>query len=497
MGRRLARWLSSQGETPTIRSTHISVLAFTSDRVFKAKLPVRFAFCDLSTVERRWKNARCELEMNRRFAPDVYLDIAELPGPGPSEPVVVMRRMPDAARLGTLVDQHRDLHPCIDAVAARVGEAHLASRHNPEIDAASNATAVADLWRQAFEQTRSYVGSALDPDDAARVELLARRYLAGRRPLFDQRVRAGRAVDGHGDLLADDIFCLADGPRILDCLEFDERLRYGDGLADVAFLAMDLERRGRPDLGRRFLDRYAEVTGDSWPSSLEDHWVAYRAHVRAKVACLRHDEGDALAASHARLDLDLARRRLEHGRVRLVLVGGLPGTGKTTLALAIARAEGWTAMRSDVIRKELAGMAAESSAQAPYERGLYTPEVTERTYAEMLSRAEQSLGKGESVLLDASWSGARLRRTAAGIAARTASDLVQLECTASHALAEDRIARRAGDASDADAAIARRMAARFDPWPDAFVVDTAENIDDELALALARCKDAETPARDA
>ena len=105
----------------------------------------------------------------------------------------------------------------------------------------------------------------------------------------------GRVVDGHGDLLADDIFCLDDGPRVLDCLEFDDRLRWLDGLDDAAFLAMDLERLGAPDLAARFLDWYAEFAGDPAPASLRHHYVAYRAFVRAKVACLRYDQGDESA----------------------------------------------------------------------------------------------------------------------------------------------------------------------------------------------------------
>src|SRR5205823_6674852 len=111
------------------------------------------------------------------------------------------------------------------------------------------------------------------------IDRLAARYLAGRAALFDERIAAGKAVDGHGDLLADDVFCLGDGPRLLDCLEFDDALRYGDGLADAAFLAMDLARLDRPDLARAFLAAYATAADDDWPSSLADHHVAYRAQV--------------------------------------------------------------------------------------------------------------------------------------------------------------------------------------------------------------------------
>ena len=161
-------------------------------------------------------------------------------------------------------------------------------------------------------------------------------FLDGREALFDSRVSGG-VVDGHGDLLADDIFCLPDGPRMLDCIEFDDRLRYLDGLDDVAFLAMDLEYLGAADLGARLLHWYAEFAGDPAPASLRHHFVAYRAFVRAKVACMRH----AARRRGGR------RGRRASGRYRpsatcggagcsLVLVGGSPATGKSSLAGAVA-----------------------------------------------------------------------------------------------------------------------------------------------------------------
>ena len=127
----------------------------------------------------------------------------------------------------------------------------------------------------------------------------ARRYLDGRGQLFAARIAHEKVRDGHGDLLADDIFCLDDGPRILDCIEFDDRLRYGDVLADVAFLAMDLERVGAADLGVRFLAWYREFAAENYPETLAQHYIAYRAHVRAKVACLRAGQGDAAASDQA------------------------------------------------------------------------------------------------------------------------------------------------------------------------------------------------------
>ena len=135
-----------------------------------------------------------------------------------------------------------------------------------------------------------------------------REFLAGREQLFAQRISQGRIVDGHGDLICDDIFCLDDGPRILDCLDFDDRLRYVDGLDDICFLAMDLERLGASDLAGLLVRMYADFAGDPAPPALRHHYIAYRAFVRVKVDCLRHTQGDASAAGEARTHADIAAR---------------------------------------------------------------------------------------------------------------------------------------------------------------------------------------------
>jgi len=320
------------------------------------------------------------------------------------------------------------------------------------------------------------------------VEELVRRYLSGREALFTQRIAAGRVRDGHGDLQAEDIFCLDDGPRILDCIEFDDGLRHGDVLSDVAFLAMDLERLGAPAAGESFLARYREFAGETYPASLAAHYIAYRAHVRGKVACLRHAQGDPEAAAVAEDLLALTGRHLEAGRVVMVLVGGLPGTGKSTLAAALAGHRGWSVLRSDQVRKELAGLGPDESAPAAFGQGLYRPEITAEVYRTLLDRAATALELGEPVILDASWSDGRWRQAAAEVAGRTASDLVELRCEAPPAAAADRIARRreqGGDPSDATAEVAAVMAARADPWPSAVTVDTTGDPLRSLGQALA------------
>ncbi len=173
-------------------------------------------------------------------------------------------------------------------------------------------------------------------------------------------------VDGHGDLLAEDIFCLDDGPRVLDCLEFDDRLRYVDGLDDAAFLAMDLEQLGTPEAAAFFLAEYSEYSGDPTPASLRHHYVAYRAFVRAKVSLIQARQGAPGTETAARRLITAALRHLRASAVGLTLVGGLPGSGKSTLSGALADRLGVTLLSSDRLRKELAGIPAEQPAAARY-----------------------------------------------------------------------------------------------------------------------------------
>jgi predicted kinase len=306
--------------------------------------------------------------------------------------------------------------------------------------------------------------------------------------LLERRIEEGWARDGHGDLLADDIFCLDEGPQVLDCLEFDERLRVGDVLADVAFLAMDLERLGRGDLGWMFLERHRQLLGDHWPVSLAHHHIAYRAQVRAKVACLRAQQGDATAVHEATNLLGLAVRHLEAGRIRLVVIGGSPGTGKSTLAANLGARLGAVVLRSDEVRKELAGLPTSAHAPAALDSGIYGTPCSAATYETLIDRGRELLGLGESVVIDASWQEPSWRAAARAVASRASADLTELRCTAPLDLALERVGRRAAegsDPSDADERVTASIAARFAPWPESVEVDTGGTLAESAAQALA------------
>lgn len=456
-----------------IIDTHVSTVALVDGYAFKRKRPVRTEFLDFSTAEARAEACRREVELNRRLAPDVYLGVADLVLDGDVlEQIVVMRRLADDRRLSAILDDD-DVHDQLRRLVVLLADFHSRARRGPEIDEASGRDAMVQLWAESVEQVREVGRGTIDPEELDEVASLAPEYLAGRQDLFDRRLAAGRACDGHGDLQAEDVFCLDDGPRVLDCLEFADRFRFVDVLADVSFLAMDLERLDHPELARELLDTYRDLTGDDWPASLEHHHVAYHAHVRAKVACIRLQQGDDGARGLAVQLHALARRHLEAGRVHLVVVGGAPGTGKSTLATALAERIDGVVLSSDRVRDEVEPRSGGTNDVVG--AGRYSDGRIDHVYDELLARAEPLLAHGERVVIDASWLDPAKRRRVRALAERTSSHLTELRCTCPPEVAERRIAERArqgDDASEVTVELARTIAASAPPWPEAHEVDT-------------------------
>lgn len=476
--------------------THVSWLFFTPELVFKVKKPVRTGFLDFSYPPSRARACADEVRLNRRLAPDVYQGVARLMLPnGDEETMVVMRRLPQDRCLSRLVGTD---DPALRAELTRLVDVlqrfHAGADRSGQIDAAGHAGWVRHLWEHNLAEMSPFRGTILDGPALDDVETRALGYVHGREVLFESRIRSRRICDGHGDLLADDVYLMPDGPRVLDCLEFDPKLRWGDVLADVAFLAMDLERLGRPDLAAAFLDAYREVTGDDWPPSLVHHWVAYRALVRAKVAALRAAQGDPMGGPMATELLQMSLRHLREATVRVVLVGGAPGVGKSTIAAALSEATGALLIRSDELRKELLGLPPSEHIRAPFGRGPYRRALTDRVYGELIARAVHAVALGRSVILDATWAREQHRELAAEAAARASFVLVPLHCTTTDALAAARLEARAvdgADASDATADIARRI--EIEPWPAATMVDTGGTVAETVARAARVVEGATAP----
>ncbi|HSA52588.1 MAG TPA: AAA family ATPase [Yinghuangia sp.] len=480
---------ADQQETPEpwagCSETHVAVVYFAGDRAVKLKKPVALGFLDFTTREARRDACRSEVDLNRRFAPDVYLGVGDVRDESGAvvDHLVLMRRMPVRRRLSDLVRAREPVEDALRDVARMLAVWHAKAPRGPQIDRHGTRDSLRGRWTDSITQVRALPPPITDRASEAvdEIERLTLDYLGGREELFAGRIRDGRIVDGHGDLIADDIFCLDDGPRVLDCLEFDDALRRLDGLDDAAFLAMDLERLGAPVLAEEFLCRYVEFSGDPAPTSLWHHYVAYRAFVRAKVALMRSAQGDHRSAPLAHEYCDLALRHLRAGAVRLVLVGGLPGTGKTTVAGGIADSLGTTLLSTDRLRKENAGLGPEETADS----SMYAPERVAANYDALLARARALLDRGESVVLDATWGAAEARSEAVRLAHETGAALTQIQCTAPETVAARRLASRRGGWSDADVSVAQALARGFAAWQDAAVLDTEAPADECLTRALA------------
>ncbi len=262
----------------TVRETHTGIVFLVGDRAFKAKKAIVTDFLDFSTPERRERACEHEVDLNRRLAPDSYLGVGHFaaPGGGPAEPVILMRRYSDDARLASLVKNSEPVHHHICVIAEKLARFHDGATRGRAIDAEGEAGAISTRWQQNLRELERQSAGIVPRESIAEAARLGDRYIAGRGTLFARRITEGRIVDGHADLLADDIFCTPDGPEILDCLEFDDRLRYVDGIDDIAFLAMDLEFLGRRDLGDLLLEEYSRRARDLAPRSLKDFYIAYR-----------------------------------------------------------------------------------------------------------------------------------------------------------------------------------------------------------------------------
>jgi uncharacterized protein len=484
-----------------VHETHTGVVVLAGGRAYKAKKPVLTDFLDFRTPEQRERACLREVELNSRLSPNSYVGIAHLTDPtgGPSEPVVVMRRYHDDDRLASMVARGPDesVHVVLDTIAAVLARFHDNAERSQVINAHGKVGAVDRRFRENLSELNHYASTSLSGaffGSLSRIQRLAGDFTLGRASLFQRRIEEGCTVDGHGDLLADDIFCVDGEPALLDCLEFDDKLRYVDRIDDAAFLAMDLEFLGRKDLGDYFLQRYAVHSGDTAPSSLQNFYIAYRAVVRAKVDCVRLSQGKFEAAQDVARHLAIAIPHLENGSVRLALIGGNPGTGKSTVARALAEKVGAQLISTDDVRRQLRKSGIISGDPGVLNAGLYCPKNVRTVYEVALHRARAILGNGQSVILDGTWRNPQSRAHAHRIATETFSALVELRCLAGENMAADRITARPSGNSDVTPEIAAALAGQQGGWDTAYAVDTSRSLEHSVGAAYdAWCRTTHAP----
>lgn len=493
------------------RDTHISAVFLTGKWVYKLKKPVDFGFLDFTTLEKRLQCCHQEVVLNGRLSSGVYQSVVpvcldasgrlRLGGGGPMvEASVKMRQLPKAANLQTLLVQvarEGEVPETLSRKGTELGrllaDFYGSSARSAAIDHFGHPELVSRNVEENFEQIEPFVARMLPPERHELIRQVSRAFLQNRRPLFERRIREGRIHDGHGDLRPDHIYLL-DPIQVIDCIEFNDRFRYGDAASDLSFLHMELERSGHGALSRTILDAYVDRARDFDLYSLIDFYAAYRAIVKVKVACLRwaelEDADHALSVQREAVEyLELAYRfALQFSRPTLYVCCGLPASGKSYLARTLADALDLVLIQSDRLRKEREGIAAEKPVIVSYNEGLYRLERRQYVYAAMLAAAQDELRRGRSVILDASFSRRRWREDARQLATDCDTNLIVLECACDADGIRERLRQRDLSAGVSDARLrhlpemmeAFEPVREFDP-SEHLVVDTCQPFEHSLA----------------
>jgi aminoglycoside phosphotransferase family enzyme/predicted kinase len=501
-------------ESVELRQTHISVLALAGPLVYKIKKPVDFGFCDFTTLEKRLFYCKEEIRLNRRLAPDVYRRVAPivrlrnggfaLDGHGETlEYAVEMRRLPEERMLPTLLAAGKVTVEDAAALAQFIHQFHQKAGRSDSINIHGRLQEIEAEVRRNFQQLKPFVGRTIEEGELSTLRDRTERFLTTHHDLFSQRVADGRIVEGHGDLHADHICLEPSGIVIYDCIEFNEAFRCLDIASEVAFLTMDLDYLGHPDIADVFALHYRTLAEDPGLPRMLPFYQSYRAVVRGKVESFRLEDPDvpaparSKAAEAARQYLALALLYAQSFDLpALIIFCGIIGSGKTSLAKSLASNIEGVAISSDLIRKELAGLPAEVHRFEAFGSGLYSQEMTEHTYAALLERARTLLAAGRTVILDASFSKRTLRDQARRLAAEAEVEAWCCWCRCD----EENLRRRLRDRmveekgpSDAREGLMVPFTAAFEPpdeWPEETlaVVDTTRSLASSTAALVEKLR---------
>lgn len=406
--------------------THASWVFVAAPFVYKIKKPVNFGFLDFSTLAKRKHFCEREIELNRRLNPDMYLDVATIvrragrlhigAGGRATEYAVRMKKLSDGRFLDRLILSGESDCGDLDRVVAKLKTFYRDQQPSDEVSGWGEIDRLRISTDENFEQTRPFVGQTISQPSFDAIGEFTNGFYRRHARDFARRVRERRVLDCHGDLHLQHIHLTPRQVHIFDCIEFNDRFRYLDVANEIAFLAMDLDHHGRPDLGRHFATAMATELDDPGLLDLLDFYKCYRACVRGKVESF-HSVSPGLTA---RERLECVRRAREYFQLalRYAVAGSKPqalaimgriGTGKSALAEALGAELGWNVYSSDRLRKQIAGAPLTVRGDAETRRKLYSSAMTSRTYAALFDAAKAQFSSGRSAILDATFSRARHR----------------------------------------------------------------------------------------
>jgi aminoglycoside phosphotransferase family enzyme/predicted kinase len=492
----------------TLIQTHISFIFLTDDFVYKIKKPVDLGFLNFTTLDRRRFFCEEEVRLNRRLCPDVYMGVVQVresadgitfQGNGKIvEYAVKMRRLPQDRMLDKLLKEDNVTEEHVRQIAATIGEFHLKAERSAEIDRYGSISIIKHNWDENFRQTAAFLGITINSRDMDLVEEWVSHFLSGNEKLFAERVAEGFIRDCDGDIHAENI-CIGDKIYIFDCIEFNERFRYIDTAADLAFLLMDFDYHSRKCFADIALNEYLAVTGDSGILRILDFYKIYRAFVRGKVESFKLNDrsmsdGEKISAKekairHFRLARGyILRKRLKPG---IILFSGLMGTGKSTLASALSLDLGLDHVRSDVVRKKLVGVPVTGRNLSEYGSGIYSMDWTRATYDSLLSAARKALEAGPGIIVDASFATRNDRDRFRRLAQELDANYLVINTTCPEYLVKQRLSARILDtteASDGRWELYHRQKAEFESIADdegrRIVLDTSRTIEENLETLL-------------
>ncbi|HEY5649058.1 MAG TPA: AAA family ATPase [Nitrospiria bacterium] len=461
--------------------THISDVFLTGKFAYKVKKAVDLKFLDFSSLEKRKFFCEREVALNRRLAQDIYLGVVPITVDngavrvgGKGEVIEYAVKMVQFDQKGLLNAVAKRGELTADHMRTLAGQ--LAGFHRSALcdEGYGHPRVVGEHVLGNFKQTEKYRGIVVERDRFDRLREFSEMFLEEHTAGFEERMHRGAIRICHGDLHLRNICLDRDRLIIFDCIEFNEALSHIDVISEAAFLMMDLDHRGLHGLGNVFFNTYLDETQDYPGLSVLDFYLIYRAMVRAKVAVISLDDPDMNkkekreAGNRAGAYFELAHRYLMTHDPRLIIMAGVSGSGKSTVAQDLSRAENAVVIRSDVLRKHIAGIELDTRAggQGGYEEGIYTHEMTERTYAGLLKAAEAVVESGRWAILDATFGNSDLRRAALEWAEKKEIPFTIIHCSAPVPELESRLVGREArgvDASDAGVAVMRRQLSTFDP----------------------------------